>query len=120
MSRSLRTDKTREAYKAFHEAEEKEDICKICEAKSLHEFEHWRIITNDFPYDRISEKHSMLVPKRHAKEIELTDTEKKELFQLKSHDIINEYNYILEATKRRITNVDHYHLNLIQTKIFSL
>lgn len=118
MSNSLSTDKVKQGYKDFLGSDGNEDECKICKAKSLHEFEYWRIIKNDYPYDKIADKHTMLVPKRHAKEIELVESEKKELFQLKSHDIINEYDYIIENTKKNISIIEHYHVHLVQTKDF--
>jgi len=118
MSKSFRTEKTRKAYKDFIDGGGNEEVCKICEAKSLHEFNGWRVIANDFPYDKVAEKHSMLVPKRHTKEVELSEGEKKELFQLKSHDVIGEYNFIIESTKKTVSIPGHYHLHLLKTKDF--
>ena len=33
-------------------------------APSIEEFNHWRIINNDFPYDNVASVHHMLIPKR--------------------------------------------------------
>ncbi len=93
-------------------------VCRICELESLHEFEYWRIITNEFPYDRVAEKHSMLVPKRHVKEKELTAEESQELIEIKYNPVLSEYTNIVQNNKKLITIPEHFHLHLLVAKDF--
>ena len=79
-------------------------------------FTHWKIVVNDFPYDKIVEKHHMLVPLRHVAEGGLTAEERKELFDLKPTYLNDEYQFIIEATHKTKSVPEHFHLHLIVAK----
>lgn len=118
MSRSLRTDAVRNKYKQFRQEHIHETECRLCSAPSKVEFEHWRIIPNDFPYDKIAEQHDMLIPKRHTRELNLNQEEKDELVGIKRSTAMDEYEYVLESVKSKVSIPEHYHLHIIRTKEF--
>lgn len=111
----LRTEKTQEAYDK-HKAEYcKTGKCYLCEADEEYYIGiYWRIVTNQFPYDKIAKFHQLLTPVRHVKD-------RKEL----TIQEINELNYILEELEDThdclIENFqgnksvpDHLHFHLIK------
>jgi len=113
----LRTKKTHEKYLAYRKNGGLENGCVLCERESLKEFNLWRVIKNEFPYDAVAEVHNMLVPKRHTKEAGLTDEERRELLEIKEGEYIAEnYNFILEATVGVKSIPAHFHLHLAKIK----
>lgn len=118
MSRTLRTDETEAKYNAFLEKLDK-DICRLCEMETIKEFEYWKVLINEFPCDRVAEKHVLLVTKRHCTEDQLSEEEKNELLQIKGSSYVNSFDYILESTRGAMSIPAHYHLQLFQIKDFS-
>lgn len=57
--------------------------CALCAKEPIQEFTHWKIVSNNFPYDRIAELHNMIVPVRHCAEEELTQEELTEYASIK-------------------------------------
>ncbi len=117
MSNLLRTKEGANAYEDYKNAGCLDnDGCVLCKAETLEDFTLWRIIPNKFPYDLISIKHTMLVPKRHANADELTDEEKAE------HEFIKRsklelYDYFIEVNEHLKSIPAHYHLHLIVGKV---
>lgn len=89
--------------------------CVLCEKVPLHKFVHWKIISNDFPYDLIAEVHEMIVPIRHSIEEGLTQEERDEFFEIKQ-GYLQKYGYIIEATRTVKSIPEHFHLHLIIEK----
>ena len=89
--------------------------CVLCTAEPLETFTYWKIIQNDFPYDRIAETHHMIVPRRHCIELDLTNEEKIEFSRIKK-DVLDRYNYIIEPTNTLKSIPNHFHLHLIIRK----
>ncbi|MCA9358443.1 hypothetical protein KC902_04245 [Candidatus Kaiserbacteria bacterium] len=116
--RGWRTLHTHNAYAEAIESGEYNDpsFCHICEAPSVIEFEHWRIIQNKFPYDEIARRHDMIVPKVHKKEEDLTAIELQELRELKIGHINDTYQMLMESVPKNKSLPQHFHLHLLQIK----
>jgi len=90
--------------------------CPLCQKPSLHEFEHWRIVQNDFPYDRIAKTHHMLIPKEHSIEIDLSQEVLTEYLKIKQEYLPQHYEIVMQslAHKQSIPAHHHYHLVVIK------
>src|SRR3989344_6742388 len=97
----FRYQKDEKHYKRLQKEGFLENGCKLCEKLPIKEFQHWRIIPNDFPYTRIAKLHHMVVLKRHVKEDELSQEEWMEYNQLKHSYINDNYEFIIEPTNRK-------------------
>ena len=79
-------------------------------------FTLWKIIPNDFPYDRIAKKHHMIVPLRHVQEKDLSTEERAELQEIKGRGFDDDtYEYIIEAAQKIKSVPGHFHLHLVVT-----
>lgn len=116
--RGWRTEQNHNAYADAIESGEYNDptLCHICEAASVTEFAHWRIIKNKFPYDEIARRHDMIVPKRHTVEDGLTTAELEEFVELKKTHINDVYQMIMESVPKNKSLPEHFHLHLLQIK----
>jgi diadenosine tetraphosphate (Ap4A) HIT family hydrolase len=113
---TFRTPELEAVYRAHIEAGGNDGACPLCGAPSITEFEHWRIIANKFPYDRIAEVHHMIVSKRHATDEEIAPEEWREYQSLKTGYINDTYGYIIEPTRQKKSLPGHSHLHLIVSK----
>src|SRR5579859_2574587 len=116
---SLRTPEQKKRYQEAIANGALEQGCALCAKKAMQTFSHWKIIQNDFPYDRIASVHHMLVPTRHITEPELTEEEYNELLELKKSHLNQNYEYLIEATPKLKSIPSHFHLHLIVSKDFS-
>lgn len=113
---TLRTNEAEIAYRAYRASLDPDAPCALCEkAPATKNFTYWKIAENSFPYDRIAERHDLLMPLRHVTEDELTEDEVRELTEIKNNSI-SEYNWILEPTHRNKSIPSHFHLHLIVGK----
>jgi hypothetical protein len=92
------------------------DGCPLCKKESIKEFTLWRIIENAYPYDRIAKIHHMLLPKRHAAYEELSQEEWDEFESIKENYIHENYEFLIEASHRKKTIPEHWHLHLLVAK----
>lgn len=78
----------------------------------------WFIAKNEFPYDKIAERHHLLIPVRtFENDWEMTHQEREELMGLKrSFAGSKEYDAIQENVAHRRSVPRHYHLHLIKYK----
>jgi diadenosine tetraphosphate (Ap4A) HIT family hydrolase len=113
---SLRTPETQAKYVEYIASGRLESGCALCAKTTLREFSHWKIVQNDFPYDRIASMHHMLIPKRHVSEAELTEEEHQEFLALKNGTLNDMYDYFLEAAHRAKTVPAHFHIHLVVLK----
>ena len=116
---TYRTAATQAAYKAYIEAGELHNGCPLCRktgSKILKEFTHWRIVSNDFPYDSITDTHHMLITTEHKTEAELSDEQLTELYELKQGYLNDRYTFIAEALPGNKSIPPHHHLHLIVVK----
>ena len=117
--KGLRTKKMYEKYKRYREVVFGPGRCSLCDkarAETLKNFRYWKIVKNLFPWDRIVKVHHILIPKRHATQDKLTASEKRELEKLKVGYVNTNYGVLAEATHRKRSIPDHYHLHLIVLK----
>ncbi len=88
-------------------------VCALCSKPTLVDFTHWRIVENEFPYDRIAKTHHMLISKRHITETEMNQDERTELQNIKLNYVHTKYNSIIEMTLLKKTIPGHFHLHMI-------
>lgn len=112
MSRDLRYPETEKRYRDLIATGILERCCVLCDKEAISSFTHWKIITNDFPYDRIAKTHDMLVPLRHVIEGSLTDEEHQELLDIKHGYVNDHYDYIIEPTHHGKSIPTHLHSQL--------
>jgi diadenosine tetraphosphate (Ap4A) HIT family hydrolase len=112
----LRTPEGTAHYKAYIKNGGLEGVCRICEGAAMEEFQYWKVIKNNFPYDKIATTHNMIAPKRHADEHGLSAEEWNELTKIKNGYLHKEYDYLIEATHRKKSIPTHFHLHLIVAK----
>lgn len=110
---NLRTKQAQEVYKKFVDNGGLGGGCKLCEKEVLSSFTYWKILENDFPYDKIADIHHMIVPIRHVTEPELSQDELNEFVQIKKDILHNKYEFIIEATHLKKSIPEHFHLHLI-------
>lgn len=82
---------------------------------SIKQWDHWRLIKNDFPYDAAFRVHHMLLPKRAAvtSRFELNDAERKELDHIVKTLVHPEYDMLFENSPHRQSVRSIYHLHLV-------
>lgn len=87
-------------------------ICPLCRSETIADYQFWRIIPNNYPYDRVAAVHHMIVPKRHTTYDEITSEEQAELDALIKTDLNKNYNFLQLALPKgqSIPNHLHYHL----------
>lgn len=115
---SFRTKETEYSYYAFKMDSHASTDCVICAKNSIMIFKYWKIIENQFPYDRISTIHHMIVPIRHVRFGELSMDEISELEQIKRNEIDKVYECIIESTALTQSVPEHFHLHLLVLKEF--
>ncbi|MFT7506886.1 MAG: diadenosine tetraphosphate (Ap4A) HIT family hydrolase [Acidimicrobiales bacterium] len=104
-------------YENFHDTKNFEED----KERIIHSYEHWDIITNLFPYDKIAEVHDMLVPKRVFGK--MSECNKEEWAEYKI--IISQfeadayYDAILENFSKNKSVSRHLHIHLIILKTLS-
>lgn len=112
----LRTRKMAQIYKKVLEGRPLGGPCALCKAPALKSFRYWKIIQNEFPWDRIAKVNHLIVPKRHLQEEGLHEKERRELLLIKSTFIGEIYEFIGEATIKKKSIPNHFHLHLIIIK----
>lgn len=93
-----------------------DDFCPLCEADTILNFEHWRIIPNKYPYDAVARKHDQLVPKQHLTASEISSAAWEELEHLKQGVLNEEYSFLIEALPGAKSIPGHFHLHLMVPK----
>ncbi len=79
------------------------------------EYEHWAIIENYFPYDKIAQVSHLLITKRVVTfdwDL-LTQEEKDELVMIKK-DISQKYSFLIENLPSIQTAPKHFHLHILR------
>ena len=112
MTRTLRKPETEARY-VEHQRNKKSGDCYLCRAKSFREFEFWRLLPNEYPYDRIVKTHHLISLRRHADENGLTVPEYNELYDIK-HTLRNDYDMLFENTLKRKSIREHFHIHAIE------
>ncbi len=112
MPTSLRKPDTEQRYEEYRK-NKAPDECYLCRATALKDFEFWRLLPNEFPYDRIVKTHHLITLRRHADENALTVPEYNELYRIK-HDLRENYDILFENTLKRKSIREHYHIHAIE------
>jgi hypothetical protein len=112
----FRSDETQTKYKIYREQGGLENGCRLCEKETINDFVHWRTVANSFPYDRIAERHDLLVTKEHVTEDMISNAAKEELIALKKGRLNETYDFVLEALPGIRSIPTHHHLHLIVRK----
>lgn len=109
----LRTKRTYNKYQKH--LKNKTIGCPLCDRVPLKSFKYWKVIVNNFPYDRIAKEHHMILPLRHVVEDDLNQAELTEYKIIKNTYLKHsDYNSILEATFHTKSQPKHFHLHLIE------
>jgi len=93
-----------------------EGECRLCIKPSITEFQNWRIVKNNFPYDAIAQIHDMIQSITHLNEDEITDEAWDELIYLKRNYLNEHYEFIIEPTLKMKTIPSHFHPHLLIPK----
>lgn len=117
----LRTQETWEAYKERRNAITlRGEGCFMCkEGKPiLKRFEHWLIITNQYPYDAVASRHDMLIPIEHVPDKdELSLKAFDELEQiLQDLNLLGTYDCIMQNFTVGQSQPEHLHYHLVTWK----
>ncbi len=112
----VRTDATAARYEEQRRNRQPNDPCLLCSVPSLQEFEFWRIIPNEYPYDRILSRHDLLIPKRCCDDNDLTVEEHSELIKLRDTVLNETYDGMLANMPKNVTIPGHFHYHLIVFK----
>ena len=112
---SLRTKEMTDAYHAY-QAAQPADVCHLCDTPALQTFKFWKVIPDKFPYDRIAQKHDLLVPLRHVQEGELRTEERQEFYALKTDYLNSHYEILIETAPHLKSVPAHHHVHLIVIK----
>jgi diadenosine tetraphosphate (Ap4A) HIT family hydrolase len=112
--KSLRSLETEKIYQSFLK-DPKPKECFLCRAKPIKEFENWKIVENEFPYDGIATQSHILALKNHKIESDFNEEEKLELIKIKK-DLGLDYDMIIENGTHNQSIPQHFHLHLIVLK----
>ncbi|MEK7118211.1 MAG: hypothetical protein AAB869_01230 [Patescibacteria group bacterium] len=112
MPTSLRKPETEARYEE-HKRNKKPGDCYLCRAVALKEFQFWRLLPNEYPYNRITKTHHLISLRRHADENGLTVPEYNELYSIK-HNLRNDYDMLFENTLKRKSIREHFHIHAIE------
>lgn len=113
----LRTPETLVIYKARRRALgdslKKVDLTQL---PFIREWEFWVLVENEFPYDKIAKKHSLLVAKRHfVHDDEMDILEREEMYAIKKEFAESrEYDSLLENLSHNRTVPGQYHLHCLK------
>jgi diadenosine tetraphosphate (Ap4A) HIT family hydrolase len=110
---TLRTKESDRRYQEAIAAGVLQSGCVLCTKEPISAFKQWKIVNNDFPYDKFAIAHDMIVPLRHASASELTQEEWYELDSIKKTYINERYEWMMESTARAQSIPAHFHLHLI-------
>ncbi len=108
---TLRTEHTQRRYDDFRTRKVAGD-CYLCRGETVREYRYWRILENEYPYDRIADTHHIVALKRHAPEHEMTAEERTEYERVR-RDLHTRYDMLFENTVRKKSIPGHHHLHAI-------
>ena len=107
--------RTKKCLKRYHDKRKKlgkefsnVDLTKL---ECVRRYFYWTLVKNEFPYDKITKRHDMLVPlRKFPKEGNMTMLEWCELMNIKK-EIEKDYDSFLENTfhRRVLSNIFHLH-----------
>jgi len=119
MHETLRSPETQKAYDEYTEkySGNGKDHFADWEDRVINEYNHWVIISNLFPYDKVAQLSHLLITKRIIP-FEWRKLNKKELAELKKikKEIRYKYDCLLEDLPSVASIPTHFHLHLLKFK----
>jgi hypothetical protein len=115
----LRTEECLTKYRAKRkEYGEDLDQFELTDLPHVREYTRWVLVENEFPYDRIADRHCLLVPKRRfVDDGEMLGAERAELLEIKQgYSDSKEFDCVFENLKHNRTVPGHYHLHVLKFK----
>ncbi len=115
---SLRKKETQEAYRKLMKQRDALEVPRIdiASEKKIREFEHWILIKNKFPYDRVAKKHDLLFPRRvFTEDKDISGAEREELREIKK-ELQSEYDIAFESFSHSKSIRGHFHIHFISFK----
>lgn len=118
----LRTEETMNKYVEITKEREEKGVFynpfSSDSEKVVEDFEHWKIIENDFPYDAVAKTSHMIATKRQIPfDWKLLNQEEiKEFENLRDGYIRENYDVIYENLPKGQTIPGHFHLHLLVLK----
>lgn len=76
--------------------------------------EHWQIFPNEFPYDKLAERHDLLFPRRKFAEPEDMNREEAQELALIQKDFAGDYDSILMNLPHTRSVPGYFHLHLLR------
>jgi len=117
---TLRTPEMETKYQAWLK-EPKDHKCCFCREELYwknktktaitHDWKHWHLMRNDFPYDKVFGQHDLLFCKRHVDWSQLTVEEVEEYAEVLKL-VKPKYQQLLENIGDRISQPSHFHIHL--------
>lgn len=102
-----------ECVKRYREHRAKIKDADLTKLPQVERWGHWILVKNEYPYDRIAQKHCLLVPLRSfAEDEEMNGAERKELFMIKKWFARNKsFDILCESLPhdRSVPGVYHLH-----------
>lgn len=108
---TLRTSKTQRAYDRYR-MHPRSRSCYLCRAVTIKAWRYWKLLDNEYPYDRIADTHHIIALKRHAREDELTPEEIREWREVRGY-LHQHYDMLFENTVKKKSIPGHHHLHAI-------
>lgn len=97
----------------YYAAKQSDKLIPLTDEPSLHEWNHWTLKDNRFPYDIAFVKHHMLIPKNPPTgRFGLTDEQRDELELILEYFVYPNYDLWFENTPKRRSVPGIYHLHL--------
>lgn len=110
MNFKFRVPETDRKYQTYKATNPPEAMLADWKDRIVEEFTHWVIIENKFPWDRITEVHHLLVPKRRfARADDMNAEEEKEWKEIR-RKVSKTYDMFIENLTGTLNHIYHPHL----------
>jgi hypothetical protein len=113
---SMRLRAGEERYRAYKKSGGPAKGCPLCYRPAKQTFTHWKIIKNEFPYDRIASTHDMITPLAHITLDQVPPEAWYELQTIKKEVIAKQYDSVIEQMPATQSIPEHFHQHLIVIK----
>lgn len=108
---TLRTDETQARYDQDRAAGK---LVPLKDIPSIRDFAYWRLIHNEYPHDKETDLHHMLVPMRVFPEMmDMNMNEWTELVELMTEILNDKYDSFKVNTDKQRTIPDHFHVHCL-------
>lgn len=85
------------------------DECFLCTAPSMRDSNHWRLVTNTYPYEKYK-THHMLVLKEHRDAPSAREWEELRIWMIA---LSREYRHTVINLEHAMSQKNHYHVHLL-------